>query len=170
MSCPKDTRYDTRTGTCEKCPYYLPILNGNECVACPDNSHYVKESKVCMMCPVNTTFDAATVTCASKPVIEEPECSTNGYYDYQSMSCKCPFDRPHDTGRDCINCESPYFWDATKKICAQCADGLVYNEATQECQSCPINAPFEKDGVCIGCPLNTHYDKENSVCIKCGEG
>jgi hypothetical protein len=60
--CPKAIPYNNGTA-CTPCPDDLPIWNGKKCVACPAITHYDYDSKTCTVCPEGMVYVAASRKC-----------------------------------------------------------------------------------------------------------
>lgn len=170
-SCPSGTVFNaTSVQPCIPCPADKQFVVDNICTGCPNGTSYSSTSKVCIQCPDGSKFNPNTSQCLVQVNGTLNPCSEFATYNSLTKQCQCPLDMPHDTGRQCVVCTPPSYWDSLSRTCKSCSDGTIFNLNTNNCQKCPTNAPIELNGVCTQCPSGTFFSSEYNICLKCATG
>lgn len=110
------------------CPISGPYFNGMNCISCTLPLFFNFTSQVCSACDTSDMFDIKTRTCVLDPTKIYYSNSLNGVTNYignppiladtpNKVIRACPPETPFSTGKQCIQCSPPSFYNFQANQC-----------------------------------------------------
>lgn len=180
--------YNLTTKQCQKCPTEQPMIVNFQCAACPNDTFYDPNQKMCVKCADGSKYLRDSSRC-------EPICSGDTVLMKDLNKCVCPNIGNKTTYLNtqtykCVSCDLPLYWDYLSNKCMECqAPYTHYNSTLQQCYTCPYRYKYQPStntclldeticqyelqqyynytlNKCV-CPKDKPYFTSSNVCIQC---
>lgn len=140
------------------CPTAQPFFNGLNCLSCSLPLYFNFSSNVCSACGINYLFDITSQTCMVDPTKIYYSNSLNGVSNYiglppiltnssNKIVNSCPPEAPFSSGKVCISCSVPKFYNFNTNNCEMCGSGLTFNSTTMSCQLVTLSSSAQNSNV-----------------------
>jgi len=170
-TCPVSTFYNSSIRDCQclSGAIFRSNLTVDLCCSCPPGQ-YFDENFNCQTCPFGTIWSRSLKDCY---------CLNGGIFRSSNTSdlnngtilyfCEiCPLDMVFDENRNCINCSSSTYFNASKNDC-ECINYGIFRDTNNStflprCNLCYPNYYFDAQNICKACPSTTVYDESSRDC------